>query len=795
MNREIAQRILGVSDINDANEVKRAYRNLLKLYHPDISGPQKSHEKTVEIINAFQVLTNPNFSESLEQVNIVVEPFSDYIAFKYTTVSEIKKKYDELKELWAKQRANISFHNTFALMNAALKLHKADMIKDLLTKIELINSCFLVEIYLPKAEIFDFFKRWDSELIRLKEYRCSIDLFFSKLKCEYYSKHFPYIGNLIKSFCAIEKQDLGIEFIETLLRLNDSGQISPVFEMLDSTKAFIICSEKRIQLEAALLELYHLKIRELSKANKKTLALDYAKKAVSIANTQENHKTLIKLLFELSKMTEAKEALNKANKKFGYIIGLDKIYKALNNSGSKNNDSLNQALIDKLIKRVNEPYPEIEVFVRLCKMLLKLGQAQDAEEYARKAFLINPHNKKLKELIIKHQFSMPELHPKKMPETYEIIISFLQNNCYWIDIDFYIGNVSLVDQGLQSSAIGLLFKIFAITKPDEAFEFLARNLKAENTVSSVKSDLIEALTLLDNNKVLDLLESNSTLSSINKLYLSRNLQEATLYFKEKQSRRKSYSAKLFSAKKNAEKIAILEKIIFSTCGNGSIEELLSLSAKHTKTVKSNAGKSLVLSKSASSKKFLDMSIDEIVFDYLRRVHTGFFCSFLVINKFLKAFPRPSDVFDLSVNQMFIDIFSHYLSFYYNYSMVFQADFFPQFEAFLFSVKRILTESDNVELISLCLCELGKVLSCTGEMGQGDWFFNCVKEINPTSYHIKNHYGLLQNSGNFSSNECVSLVNKNVSWFLDFVDELKPSVEKIKNEIFGLQLKSKVPEFF
>lgn len=42
-------------------EIKRAYRRLAKRYHPDRSADPAAHERFVEIAEAYQFLTDPEF--------------------------------------------------------------------------------------------------------------------------------------------------------------------------------------------------------------------------------------------------------------------------------------------------------------------------------------------------------------------------------------------------------------------------------------------------------------------------------------------------------------------------------------------------------------------------------------------------------------------------------------------------------------------------------------------------------------------------------------------------------------
>lgn len=51
--------ILGIPQAATQEEIKRAYRDLAKLYHPDINKDKHAHEKFVDIGEAYEILYNP----------------------------------------------------------------------------------------------------------------------------------------------------------------------------------------------------------------------------------------------------------------------------------------------------------------------------------------------------------------------------------------------------------------------------------------------------------------------------------------------------------------------------------------------------------------------------------------------------------------------------------------------------------------------------------------------------------------------------------------------------------------
>ncbi|MFC5192661.1 J domain-containing protein [Algoriphagus aquatilis] len=50
--------ILEISPFSNTEEIKKAYKNKMKIWHPDINKSPNSHEKSVEIQEAFQVLSS-----------------------------------------------------------------------------------------------------------------------------------------------------------------------------------------------------------------------------------------------------------------------------------------------------------------------------------------------------------------------------------------------------------------------------------------------------------------------------------------------------------------------------------------------------------------------------------------------------------------------------------------------------------------------------------------------------------------------------------------------------------------
>jgi hypothetical protein len=52
--------ILDISPTASQEEIKRAYRNLIKVWHPDICTKPNAHEQSIKIITAHKILSDPN---------------------------------------------------------------------------------------------------------------------------------------------------------------------------------------------------------------------------------------------------------------------------------------------------------------------------------------------------------------------------------------------------------------------------------------------------------------------------------------------------------------------------------------------------------------------------------------------------------------------------------------------------------------------------------------------------------------------------------------------------------------
>lgn len=70
--------ILGLKKGADVDEVKRAYKKLAKKYHPDISKDENAEEKFKEVLEAYQVLSDPQKKQNYDQFGHASEGFQGF---------------------------------------------------------------------------------------------------------------------------------------------------------------------------------------------------------------------------------------------------------------------------------------------------------------------------------------------------------------------------------------------------------------------------------------------------------------------------------------------------------------------------------------------------------------------------------------------------------------------------------------------------------------------------------------------------------------------------------------------
>ncbi len=72
---------MGVSKNASADEIKEAYKNLAKKYHPDVSKEPNAEEKFKEVLEAYHVLSDPQKRANFDQFGDAAEKFGGFGGF------------------------------------------------------------------------------------------------------------------------------------------------------------------------------------------------------------------------------------------------------------------------------------------------------------------------------------------------------------------------------------------------------------------------------------------------------------------------------------------------------------------------------------------------------------------------------------------------------------------------------------------------------------------------------------------------------------------------------------------
>lgn len=89
--------ILGVRDRASAGEIKKAYRQLVKVYHPDINPTPEAELKIIEITTAYEILGDPETKRTFDL------QYFEGVNAGYTTQETYSEEELARKE-WARQR-------------------------------------------------------------------------------------------------------------------------------------------------------------------------------------------------------------------------------------------------------------------------------------------------------------------------------------------------------------------------------------------------------------------------------------------------------------------------------------------------------------------------------------------------------------------------------------------------------------------------------------------------------------------------------------------------------------------
>ena len=107
-------KILEVPKSADYIEIKKAYRRLALIYHPDKNKSSNAHEKFIEITQAYEILIN---SETRKQYDSYYEVFynkSESTIDNQTIYNEQNKKWSDYGKEKASKYSNMKFEDFFS---------------------------------------------------------------------------------------------------------------------------------------------------------------------------------------------------------------------------------------------------------------------------------------------------------------------------------------------------------------------------------------------------------------------------------------------------------------------------------------------------------------------------------------------------------------------------------------------------------------------------------------------------------------------------------------------------------
>ncbi len=94
--------ILGVEPESTSVDIKKIYRKLVLKYHPDICTEENAEDKFKEIVEAFNVLSDPHKKAEYDKKYSVVSPFPDIKKNRLAKVNIAKKLISDIPELISK---------------------------------------------------------------------------------------------------------------------------------------------------------------------------------------------------------------------------------------------------------------------------------------------------------------------------------------------------------------------------------------------------------------------------------------------------------------------------------------------------------------------------------------------------------------------------------------------------------------------------------------------------------------------------------------------------------------------
>lgn len=100
-------KILGIQRLADLNEVKAAYRNMAKLYHPDINNSEKANEYFAVINDAYETLSD-------EKKRYIYD-------IKLNYVDSVQKEVDRKKHYYGNSIKATNFHYDWESISKAYR--------------------------------------------------------------------------------------------------------------------------------------------------------------------------------------------------------------------------------------------------------------------------------------------------------------------------------------------------------------------------------------------------------------------------------------------------------------------------------------------------------------------------------------------------------------------------------------------------------------------------------------------------------------------------------------------------
>ena len=96
MTKDEALNILSLSNNANENDIKKRYKELAKLYHPDSNTPESSAEKFILITEAYLFLLNKNTLITNSTSNQTTQQYEDI--YREQAKAYARMKYEEFKK-------------------------------------------------------------------------------------------------------------------------------------------------------------------------------------------------------------------------------------------------------------------------------------------------------------------------------------------------------------------------------------------------------------------------------------------------------------------------------------------------------------------------------------------------------------------------------------------------------------------------------------------------------------------------------------------------------------------------